>query len=450
MTVESFARRWIPAGPWPTRLLVGVALVMSLVHLVGTLWTSGTRGATVKGDARAYFAYLPSLVFDRDLDLRNQFAVLRPEGVTDYPFGIGRDGRAANPFPVAPAIMWLPGYVSGVVVDAGTRVPAGSDRPLGYGAGAVLGAALWSIVLVGLGAELTRRLVAQVAGGPEAFAATIMAWVATPALYYTIISPLYSHAPAWVAVAAMLWLTWRAALSPLRSDAWFWSGLAAGWMVAVRLQDVPLLAVPLVALAVSSRALPNTGAQFRTAGAWWGGLLVGYLVQGLASYWMHGTVVPFGGAVAPSAPTASDLAGILFSVGYRGWISWTPVVLPALVGLVVLGLRGDSAIVRWFAVAGLAGIAGIVAIDVTHPFGAGAAYGARRYVSVTPLVALGLAAWLSRSVGSRARALAWVAFPALTVWNLWLLASYECLVVRHRFYPTLAQAVRHAVGLGPS
>jgi len=450
MSAESFARRRLANESWHPGALVATALAMAVVHAVGILSTSGPRGTMVKGDARAYFAYLPSIVLDGDLDLRNQFAVLRPEGASEYPFGVGRGGRAANPFPVAPAIMWLPGYLAGVGLDVGGGPAVAGDQPLGYGAGAALGSAVWSILLVGFGAEVTRRLLRQSVGAPEAFAATLMAWLATPALYYTVISPLYSHAPAWVAISLMLWLTWRAANDPSRADLWFWSGLAAGWVVAVRLQDVPLLIVPLVLLAVVVPRTRSAVAALRPVGAWLGASFAGYLVQGLTSYWLHGTVVPFGGAVPLSKPTLSNLVGILFSLGYRGWVSWTPIVLPALAGLVLLGRRGPSSTARWFAMAAVAGIAGMVVIDLTHPFGAGAAYGGRRYVSATPLVALGLAAMLGRTVGPRARRVAWVILPALTVWNLWLLASYELLVVRHGLYPTLLQVVRHAVGLGVS
>lgn len=450
MTAPSVATRWLQSESWHRKALFATAFALAATHVIGILSTSGPRGAMVKGDARAYFAYLPSIVLDHDLDLRNQFAVLRPEGATEYPFGVGRGGRAANPFPVAPAFMWLPGYVAGVGFDVGAGSAAAGGQPLGYGAGAALGSAVWSILLVGFGADITRRLLRRSVGAAEAFAATLMAWLATPALYYTVISPLYSHAPAWVAISLMLWLTWRAAHDPSRVDLWFWSGLAAGWVVAVRLQDVPLLAVPVILLAVGAPHMPSARAALQPVAAWLCALLVGYLAQGFTSYWLHGTVVPFGGAVPLSKPTLSNLAGILFSLGYRGWISWTPIVLPALVGLGLLGSRGPSSTTRWFALAAAAGIVGMIVIDLTHPFGAGAAYGGRRYVSATPLVALGLAALLSHLVGTRPRAIAWVALPALTIWNLWLLVSYELLVIRHGLYPTLVQAARYAVGFGVS
>lgn len=95
------------------RVVAGATLLIALVYLFGTAYSSGLTRPVVQGDARSYFAYLPSIVLDGDLDLTNQFDVLRPEGGDPrYPFGVGADGYAANPFPIGPALLWLPGYDS--------------------------------------------------------------------------------------------------------------------------------------------------------------------------------------------------------------------------------------------------------------------------------------------------------------------------------------------------
>lgn len=148
--------------PWPSwrdgnrqRLaLAAVAGLLALGHLTGVALTTGLSGPLVQGDARSYFAYLPSLVLDGDLDLTNQFEVLQPEQHADvrgYPYGPGLEGRAANPFPVGPALLWLPGYVLGLVVDRGLAILGMAPLPLGYGPGAVWGAAIWSVLLAASG-----------------------------------------------------------------------------------------------------------------------------------------------------------------------------------------------------------------------------------------------------------------------------------------------------------
>lgn len=128
-------------------------------------------------------------------------------------------------------------------------------------------------------------------------------------------------------------------------------------------------------------------------------------------------------------------------------MSWTPIVLPSLLGLIVLTRRTDAWQVRVVAVAGLAAIVVMVAIDVLHPFGAVAAYGGRRYVSAAPVLTLGVGALLALPVG-RSSASWKLVLPALMLWNLWLLTSYERLTVFHGVYPTLREAARYAIGLG--
>ena len=447
--VQSVIGQWWDNERWHRRALLVIATGIAITHVVGILITTGIDGPLIQGDGRAYFAYLPSLILDRDLDLRNQFAVLRPEGNTPYPFGVGQSGRAANPFPIGAALLWLPGYAAGLALDAMTGV-TDAHSPLGYGPGAVWGSAVWCLLLVGVGAEATRKLSRACVGVREAFPATVMAWVATPALYYTLITPLYSHAAAWFAVSLMLWCTWRAAQHPHSLGLWTVAGLVAGSVVSVRFQDAPLLSVPLIVLACMRYRSDRGRMTVLPLMAWVTGAALGYLVQGLAWWVIHGSWLPWRDMGEFSVPALSDLFGTLFSLGYRGWISWTPLVLPGLIGLVILGRRAEAPMTRWFAWAGLVGIVGMLLLDLIHPYGAGAAFGGRRYVSVTPLLALGLTAFLGGLAGPVARVVAWRVFPLLTVWNLWVLASYELLIIRHGVYPTLLETVRHAAGLGIS
>ena len=448
MNLSAAASRWLRNGVWQRRALMLMTAAIAATYVVGVVATN--RGSLVKGDGRSYFAFLPSLVLDRDVDLRNQFSVLKPEGDTEYPFGIGRNGVAETPFPISPALLWLPGYTAGLAIDRILGRLISEPQPLGYGIGSVLGAAVWSILLAGLGVDLTRRLVRDAVGPDEALPAAVMAWVATSALYYTVVSPLYSHAPAWFAVSLMLWSTWQAAHQPNRIAWWIASGFGAGLIVAVRLQDAALLTVPAAVLLMTFYRADWGIRMVGVPLAWAGAAAAGYLPEALTRYYIEGTLVPIGGVEALKPLHLGEMTGILFSTGYRGWISWTPIVVPGLVGLVLLAKRAALPAARWFAWSGLLGMAGILLLDAMHPYGAGAAFGGRRYVSVTPLLTLGLAAFIGPTVGRRLRSAAWVLFPALAAWNLCVLVSYELLIVRHGIYPTLLQAVRHAFGGGIS
>ena len=78
--IRSRIRRWQSNEVWHRRALMMLAVGLIFAHVIGLLVTTGLDGPMVQGDARSYFAYMPSLLLDRDLDLRNQFAVFRPEG----------------------------------------------------------------------------------------------------------------------------------------------------------------------------------------------------------------------------------------------------------------------------------------------------------------------------------------------------------------------------------
>ena len=361
--------------------------------------------------------------------------------------------RSAEPTPTrrirsqsAPRSSGYPDISSGALSIGRFGRSEFSVRPIGYGPGAALGAAAWCIVLAGLGADATRRLVQQTIGVEYGLSSTVMIWLGTPALYYTLIAPLYSHAIAWFAVSLMIWSAWVASQRESGWARWGAVGLLSGLVLAIRQQDAPILLIPLSLLIVSARSAQGRGRGAGAFMAWTVGALLGFLPQAVTSLWINGSLLPIGG-VTLSTPTLSNVAAILLSTGYQGWMSWTPIVLPSILGLGLLARRSNPRDVRVLAIAGLAAIVAMVAIDVLHPFGAGAAFGGRRYVSTAPLLTLGLAAILAlpvRRVSPRWK----LALPALMVWNLWLLASYESLTTFHGVYPTLHEAARYAVGLG--
>jgi len=430
-------------------IIAAVTVLLALVYLLGTGYSSGLSKPLVQGDARSYFAYLPSIVLDGDLDLTNQFEVLRPEGGDPrYPFGVGANGYAANPFPVGPALLWLPGYLVGLGLDTAADAMGWDTGTPGYGLFAAWGAALSAILLVGVGAELSRRLARDIVGRRYALTATMLVWFGTPALYYSMIAPLYSHAVAWFAAALTLWLGWRAVRASRVSETawpWFVTGVAGGLLVAIRLQDAPVLFVPIGLAALAARDAP---AVARSAAAMLGGGVVGYLPQAYTWFALHGEIIPRQGLGEPGAFSLSRLAAILFSTGYEGWLSWTPLAAAALIGLWLIGRGPFPTAERNVALAALAAAVALVVIDVIHPYGQGAAFGARRYVTLTPCLILGIGgalAWYADKPRLQRAGPLFVAVLALA--NLWLLVAYELLVLRHGVYGNLSTTWRYALGL---
>lgn len=432
----------------PIAVLGLLTLGCLVTYWTGTAISSGVNGELVQGDARSYFAYLPSIVLDGDLDLRNQFLVLAPGGRPQpTPWGEGVGGIAANPFPIGPALVWFPGYLVGVGIDWLTD-GLGSGKPLGYGPAAVWGAATMTILAVGLGAWCALRWARRYTGGHAALVAVGAVWLGTPLLYYTIITPLYSHGIGWFAAALFLYLL------PLQAGAtaarWIGAGLAGGFMVANRLQDAPILALGLAALFVAWRS--NELRTSNVVSLATGGL-IGYLPQGLVWYRLHGTILPIEPHAEMSGFSLAKLWSVLASTGYEGWLSWSPVVALGLWGLTLAARRPDRETLPLVVGAAVA-ILGIIWLDVVHPYGAGSAFGGRRYVSLGPIVVFGLAALLADGRGQERQPLR-LASPALltatvllTAYSLWLLTAYEFLTIRYGIYGMLREVWRFGLAMG--
>ena len=436
---------WTTIESYQRHVIVAVTIAMALAYLVGVTFVSGLSQPLVQGDARAYFAYLPSLVLDGDLDLRNQFDVLRPEGDTVYPFGEGFNGYAANPFPIGPALLLMPGYLLGYWFDSIADWAGFDTGQSGYGLGTVWGSVLWGIALAGAGAELSRRCAAQLVGPAVALPATLIMWVGTAALYYTMVSPLYSHAAAWFAVALMFWLSWLSFRKPAEWTRWLAAGAAAGFLIGIRLQDAPLALVSVTLLFLSARARHSLK---RCAGAWLAGAFLGYLPQALTWLALHGEWIPRQNLGSPGAFSLSRLWAVLFSFGYEGWLTWTPLAALGVAGLVLKARTSRSSTARLVAWSALAGIVALVIIDVIHPYGQGAAFGARRYVSVTPFLIVGIAHVIMHSNrDDRFRRPVFGLLIGLALANLWLFTAYELLAIRHGVYGTLAETWRYALGM---
>ena len=419
---------------------------LAVAYLLGTSLTSGLSEPIVQGDARSYFAYLPSIVLDGDIDLTNQFDHLRPEGGDPrYPFGVGANGYAANLFPAGPALLWLPGYVAGLGLDAAAGALGVDTGPTGYGLFAAWGAALTSILLAGVGAELSRRVVREFVGLRYALPATLAVWLGTPTIYYTMVAPLYSHTVAWFAAALTMWLGWIAYHDPASPWRWFVAGAAGGLLISIRLQDAPIL---LVTLGLILLANPSTVALLRSGAALAAGGLAGYLPQAWVWYTLHGELIPRQGLGEPGPLSFSRLAAVLFSTGYEGWLSWTPLAAVAIAGLVLIASGPFPAGERSVAVSALVATTALVVIDVIHPYGQGAAFGARRYVSLTPFLILGTAgaaAWLAGNERYLKPGLALIG--GLAAANLWLFVAYEMLIMRHGHYGSLIDTWRYGLGL---
>jgi hypothetical protein len=319
--------------------------------------------------------------------------------------------------PVGPALLDLPLYVLIAGAQA-TLARAGlAAWPDGYERWFQAVPGVTGVLAATLAVWLSWRLARRHADPRSSAVSALAMWLGTSAIYYSMISPGYSHAASMLA-AALFFVCFsdgRREPSVRRS---FALGALAGLAALMRWQDALFLSVPILESFVRDMRWRDRLLNVVLAGTGW---VFAFSPQ-IMVWWVlydQPLAVPQG----PSFMhwTAPHLLDVLVSFNH-GLFSWTPLVVFGVAGLasacVRRGARGlplaAVLLASWYVNAAVA------------DWWAGEAFGARRFLSLFPLFVVGLATWLQPAVGmlgprlSRVRVV--VAVAAL---NLLLLFQYQ-------------------------
>jgi hypothetical protein len=406
-------------------------------------------------DEVQYFAYLHSWWFDRDLDFTNEythFITLYPDSLAGFKrtnldriasTGERLDTTTGLPLnfgPIGSALLWTPFYALGhLAALALQRVDPGVAAD-GYSAPYLWAVTVGSAVYAGLALLLLYRLAGRHVGRAPAFWAALGIWLGTPVVFYSHGAPAYSHAASIFAVTLFL-VVWAATRPLAVRRAWQWAvlGLLAGLVVSVREQDgvIPaaaigaelLLALPALLRERSMAALlrlAGRGALF--LGAW----LVALVPQLITYRILNGNFLPNNNVTQKleygAAVTAPLNAYLVVLSPEHGLIFWTPLVVPALIGLLWLWRRDPT-----LTLALLLGFLATWAVNALYSTGpTRGSFGARRFLNCTPVFFLGLAAAYA---ALRARRLAPLV-PVLTAlalwWNLGLIVQFSARLMNRQ------------------
>lgn len=385
---SSWARCWRDAyrrAPW----IASVALLAlcSLLFVTGEDdWKRDVMEP--RADAAYYYAYLPSMVLDGDLDFANQYEVTKDW----YRLGTAPTGRPSNVFGIGPAIFQLPAFLVGhaVAVAAGERADGFSRWETGI--------TLWTAIPFTLGALLLAFRLARrrVGDGAAAYVGACIAVIAGPVWYYAVRQPGYAHPYATFALALLVerWDASYEHAGPRSLRTWVVLGLALGASALARPQLVVWSLLLLHAAADDVRRRP--GVPMRTLLARWGlGALAAACVfspQLIAWKVIYGAwyVVPQGaGFMRWDAPAWVET---LFS-SRNGLFPWAPLYGPMLLGLVLVKERRRLAGLLLVGLVGQAVVNGAV-----WDWWGGGSFGGRRFDSTYVLFALGAAALIARAI----------------------------------------------------
>ena len=234
---------------WPGRIIALIGLVFALAYGASLVVLAKPSGRVVIGDAVHYYVYLRSAVFDGDLDFENEYVRIYKlrggEEGTEWVYEPTATGHTRNLMSVGPALAWAPIYL---VVTAVTWLlhAIGFGPPVdGYGRLFEGSAGVSGVLAATIGAYLAYRAAALLHGPRAAIWATLMIWLGSSAIYYSLISPTYSHAISMLAVGIFL-LTWLSTRDRQTIGRYALVGFLGGLAALVRWQDAVLLIIPAI------------------------------------------------------------------------------------------------------------------------------------------------------------------------------------------------------------
>ena len=379
----------------PGRLIAAIAVLFAVAYGASLVLRPKPDGRIVMGDALHHYVQVRSAIFDRDLHFRNEYVRMygldgqHPE--TQWVYEGTATGHVRNLMPAGPALLWAPGILAVTAVGWVLNQLGASTYPVdGYGRVFQAVAGLTGIAAAAAGVWLSALTSSELFGRRAAGWAALIAWLSTSALYYSVISPTYSHAASLLATSAF-WYVFVRTRNEASARRYVLLGVTAGAAALMRWQDALVLAV--VALDLLWRMLHGLSAR---RGVGFGvvtvlAAAVAFLPQMVVWQTLYGQplALPQGDGFMRWAQPA--LIEVLFS-DWHGLLTWTPIVALALGGLAVAWRRDPlvgSAAVLFFA---LSWYVNAAAAD----WWAGEAFGARRFVSCVPVFTLGMAALIAR------------------------------------------------------
>ena len=406
--------------------LVLLALTATcLIAFAVTIPLPRVDGQLIGSDGIGYYVYLPSVLIDGDLDFTDEYRHFyrsHPETASYRIDDRTPTGLPANRFGIGPAILWAPFFIAAHLLAVVLNALGADLETTGYGVWYQIPVLAGSIVYGGLGAWLCFRAARRSTSKNAALAATLLAVLAGNSIYYLVIEPSMSHALSMFAGAAFFYL-WIAARDRQGWRTSIGLGGLAGLMALIRPQDGLFLILPIADAALAARRAgrsawrPWMAASLQMVAA----AFIVFLPQLIVWRLLNGNWLRSGYAQEFDALFHSPLAqlpSVLFSAE-RGLLTWHPVFLLALIGLV---LSQD----RRLATLGFAGFAiQWLVISSWHDWRQGDAFGGRMFIVCTPIFVYGLAVLLDAAADRWSWCQLLIGGGVLVLLNFLLLVQYR-------------------------
>jgi len=391
----------------------------------------------VRGDGVGYYAFARAPLIQHNLDFTEDYRHANEsfrgprldENNQPKAFYRTRTGHLENHFTVGPAILWTPFLLvthAGVLLARALGSPVAAD---GFSAPYRITMALGTAIYGFLGLLLAFRLARQYVEERWALLSTLAIWWASSLPVYMYFNPSWSHAHSSFAVALFLWYWFETRTSRTLAQ-WLILALMAGLMLNVYYPNAMVLAVLAIEIArqyylafrTDLSVAPNSSPRIRELllrhSLFAAVLLVSLLPTLVTRFLIYRN--PFESGYIPLRHWnwfSPCFLQVLFSSNH-GLVSWTPILVFAIVGLSFFWRREPGVGAPF-----LAAFVAFYLFVACYPDWAGiSSYGNRFFVSLTPLFILGLAVFFAHTAQLfRSQRVALVTAVALlagsTLWN---------------------------------
>lgn len=233
-----------PGSPRRIRARALWGLVVIVVAYIG-LAAANPMTTVVHGDGYYTYLWARTIVFDADLDFRDDYALCGdPWGLADSP--VGAD---VNYWNLGPALFWVPilafdRLFHPAAASPNEKTALGCQGPLAERA--VFGSLVAGVSVVWLGWLIARRYF----GDTTAWLGALGVGLGSGLAYYACFLMSYGHAASSFAAGLLVWAWDRHSFSPYatnrqRLGSWLTMGGALGLAILMRSQNAILVLLPL-------------------------------------------------------------------------------------------------------------------------------------------------------------------------------------------------------------
>lgn len=428
------------------QILLGVLMLICLVGALPRVYAT---------DEVQYYAWLRSVWFDHDVNFANEytrFAQMNPQSGIDKSLLMPNrirplTGLYGNIAPIGSALLWAPWFIATDVglhglqaIGLATNIPAdGYSWP--YQRAVCYASALYAM----LGILVIRQLAQTWMSRWSSTLATVGIWFATPLVYYMTIQMPFAHANGFFVTCCFVWCWWQTVLTPQRVSRWVLLGVCAGLLYMVREQLILMLIMPAISVSIAvwqalrtyQITLLRPYAVAIVVTAMGAGLtltpqfLAYQLVNGVAkpasevanklnicSPHAVDTLIDFDPSPEPICNVGTEPVRI--AAWSRGALVWSPILLPAIIGLVGLTRRHPHAGAPML-------VAFLMQVWLNGAFGTtwhlSGAFGFRRLIECSPFFICGLA-YLLDTLKARVHPRVLIASVVMfMMWNMGLIIN---------------------------